>query len=203
VNRVRVRGLLEHVRRELTAAEEPGKVRAAVETAVAHLAGAGDPARLAELVLRLVGREPLTPLTRDPAEWADRTTVLGVPVWQSLRNPAAFSDDAGWTYTLEDDPHQEVMVSVLPPHWIRQLRDRFGVPQGEAVQAVQGYLTSGPITDADLECMDRMDDARRRSYIVRRWPGPAMLVAAMLYRPPDDDEPGQQDDPARLTSVAA
>jgi hypothetical protein len=40
--------------------------------------------------------QPLTPLTNDPAEWS----AVGDRLWQSTRNPEAFSYDQGITYYL-------------------------------------------------------------------------------------------------------
>lgn len=44
----------------------------------------------------------LTPLTDDPAEWNDVSEASG-PMWQSRRNPEAFSQDGGQTYRLLGD----------------------------------------------------------------------------------------------------
>lgn len=83
---------------------------------------AGHSGASAHLTLDLFGRlarwKPLGPLTNDPAEWNDVSPFGGrqdPPVWQSRRRPDAFSNDAGKTYYLLDDPR---------PWWRRLLRSR-------------------------------------------------------------------------------
>lgn len=50
---------------------------------------------------------PLTPLTNDPAQWIDRSAILGErPYWQSSRNPDAWTHDHGDTYYLLSQPSQ-------------------------------------------------------------------------------------------------
>lgn len=40
--------------------------------------------------------KPLTALTNDPAEWTDRSSLVGgQPLWQSTRDPDAWSHDGG------------------------------------------------------------------------------------------------------------
>lgn len=97
--------LVEHARRELElcgqTAEDPGYAASIVAT-VAAFASYGHPGGSAfaaiEQVCALLRFENLSSLTDDPAEWEDRTEMSGTPLWQSRRNPAAFSDDAGRTY---------------------------------------------------------------------------------------------------------
>lgn len=49
--------------------------------------------------------KPLSPLTNNPAEWTDVACASpGVPLWQSKRDPAVFSEDNMQTaYRLKDD----------------------------------------------------------------------------------------------------
>lgn len=42
----------------------------------------------------------LTPLTDSPNEWVDVSESIGTQMWQSKRNPEAFSLDHGNTYRL-------------------------------------------------------------------------------------------------------
>lgn len=48
----------------------------------------------------LLRYQNIAPLTADPSEWEDRTEMSGAPLWQSQRNPEAFSIDGGGTYYL-------------------------------------------------------------------------------------------------------
>lgn len=56
-------------------------------------------ALVTDLTSRLMRFEPLTPLTSDPAEWMEVTDGL----WQSRREPRAFSHDGGQTWKLNGD----------------------------------------------------------------------------------------------------
>lgn len=49
---------------------------------------------------KLLRYQPLTPLTSDPSEWNDVSKETGRPLWQSRRNPAAFSEDGGKTWEI-------------------------------------------------------------------------------------------------------
>ena len=51
-----------------------------------------------ELFNKLVSFENLTELTDDPKEWEDRSEISNPDLWQSKRNPAIFSKDAGKTW---------------------------------------------------------------------------------------------------------
>ena len=52
-----------------------------------------------DILRRVVAFEPLSPLTDNPAEWEEVMDGL----WQSRRQPRAFSKDGGKTYRLNDD----------------------------------------------------------------------------------------------------
>lgn len=52
---------------------------------------------IVEKVLRF---QPLSPLTDNSAQWMEVTEGL----WQSRRDPEAFSDDAGKTYSRNSEP---------------------------------------------------------------------------------------------------
>jgi len=64
-------------------------------------------ALVTDLATRLMRFEPLTPLTDDPDEWmhvAEEAAGAAPGLWQSRRNPEAFSNDGGKThYTLSDE----------------------------------------------------------------------------------------------------
>ena len=87
-----------------------GEFKGKVGTAVLELLeafekqGHGSPAATAvtNLFERLVAKENLTPLTDDPAEW----TKVEAELWQSKRNPNAYSKDKGKTYTLMGEHSQ-------------------------------------------------------------------------------------------------
>jgi hypothetical protein len=98
--------LAEPARRELElVGEEPEIIDWYVKVAETF-AEFGHSGASAEYTLRVLEQllryKNLTPLTDDPAEWMDVTeyTAEGTPLWQSLRNSAAFSTNGGKTYTL-------------------------------------------------------------------------------------------------------
>jgi hypothetical protein len=76
--------------------------RANIITIVGTFANYTDPvAREAILqkVLLLLQFKPLTPLTNELAQWVDRSPTLGGnPLWQSKRDPDAWSHDGGAHY---------------------------------------------------------------------------------------------------------
>lgn len=94
--------LVRHARRELEligqTAEDPAFAQSLIDAVSAFdsydgHSGASAMAGVAmlEALLRF---ENLGPLTNDPAEWTDVAEYSpGVPLWQSKRNPAAFSED--------------------------------------------------------------------------------------------------------------
>ncbi len=59
---------------------------------------------------------PLTPLTDDPSTWMDvaEKTVDHEALWQSTRNPEAFSNDGGKTYYLLDDGDRSTRYTSEP-----------------------------------------------------------------------------------------
>lgn len=73
----------------------------------------------AQQLCALLNRGTLSPLTSDPAEWADKTDQHDGPLWRNTRNPQAFSPDAGRTYwlltdTAGDDGNRPIYVSAPP-----------------------------------------------------------------------------------------
>ena len=75
--------------------------RAAIITIVGNYADFSDEERPAIIskVATLLGFKPLSPLTNDPDEWTDRSDESGGrPLWQSERDPDAWSHDEGQTF---------------------------------------------------------------------------------------------------------
>lgn len=100
--------LVEHARRELAlcgqTAEDPEYAESlvkAVEAFASYDGHSGTSAMMAvDRLNRLLKFETLSPLTSSPAEWMDISDISGTPMWQSTRNPAAFSRDGGHTWYL-------------------------------------------------------------------------------------------------------
>lgn len=113
---VREAALADHAERELRLAglfssdsDYGGMLGTAVMDLIRAMEGQGHSgfsARLAvEIFEKLTRYEPLTPLSDNPAEWVYHDAEMFPPrgIWQSVRNPSAFSEDGGKTYyTLED-----------------------------------------------------------------------------------------------------
>lgn len=56
------------------------------------------------LFKKLAKFKTLTPITDDPDEWTDVSSMSGRPFWQNKRDSRYFSEDAGQTwYSIEDD----------------------------------------------------------------------------------------------------
>lgn len=99
--------LVDHARRELAlcgqTAEDPAyadSIVRAVEAFASYGHSGGSMFMAIEQITALLRFENLSPLTDDPGEWIDRSPESGVPMWQSRRNPAAFSTDGGQSYYL-------------------------------------------------------------------------------------------------------
>ena len=102
--------LVEHARRELRlcgqTAEDPEYAESivkAVESFASYGHSGGSAMVGIEQLHTLLKFGTLSPLTADPAEWLDRSEMSSAPLWQSSRNPGAFSEDGGKTYYLLDD----------------------------------------------------------------------------------------------------
>lgn len=108
--------LVRHAREELTRAGllDPdgdydgmlGEAALQIVTAFAQQGHSGmSAAMVTDIVHRLMRFKTLTPLTDDPDEWMHVAgDVAGVPdLWQSRRDPAAFSRDGGKTYTVNGE----------------------------------------------------------------------------------------------------
>lgn len=98
--------LVDHARRELELiGEDPDTITGYLNViqAFVDMGHSGGSASVAIPVInRLLQFENLTPLTGDPSEWnhiADE--MAGQPdLWQSARNPEAFSNDGGKSFYL-------------------------------------------------------------------------------------------------------
>lgn len=97
--------LIEHAKRELELSgqwqEDPAyaqSIVAAVAAFASYGHSGGSASVAVEQLNRLIRFETLSPLTSDPAEWEDRSEMSGTPMWQSVRDPRAFSNDGGKTW---------------------------------------------------------------------------------------------------------
>jgi hypothetical protein len=96
--------LVDHARRELALIGEGQDVTDGIVKVIAAFADVADSGGSTPFVIahveKLMRFEPLSLLTNDPAEWQDQSEASGCALWQSRRNPKAFSTDGGRTYTL-------------------------------------------------------------------------------------------------------
>jgi hypothetical protein len=98
--------LVDHARRELVIiGEDPFTISGYLDVvqAFADMGNSGNSAVLAIPVIeKLLKFQPLSPLTDDPMEWMMVETGTGqnTGMWQSSRNPEAFSRDGGKTYYI-------------------------------------------------------------------------------------------------------
>lgn len=94
--------LVEHAKRELAIlGEDPDLVKSlvAVVKKFAEFGHSGGSAPIAaDYLNKLLRYEPLTPITNDPAEWADRSKESGYPLWQNIRDSRSFSANGGKTW---------------------------------------------------------------------------------------------------------
>jgi len=93
-------GLVEHAKRELALAGNDEDFNECLIKAVEAFAGYGHSGGSASVAIPMLNDllqfKNLTPLTNRPTEWMN----VGDGVWQSVRNPEAFSKDRGVTYYL-------------------------------------------------------------------------------------------------------
>jgi hypothetical protein len=129
--------LVEHARRELElcgqTAEDPAYAESIVRAveAFASFGHSGGSAMMAIGQLHaLLQFKNLSPLTDDPAEWADRSEVSGEPCWQNRRNCEAFSVDGGQTYWLLSEGAS--LDHPTPVHESRKRSDRAESDRGDA-----------------------------------------------------------------------
>lgn len=114
--------LVAHARRELRIIGEDDFVISGlckVIRAFADMGHSGGSAPYAIAYLeRLLRFQPLSDLTDDPGEWIDRHAegMTPVPLWQSDRNPEAFSTDGGRTYYLLSEQEAAGDLATTPLH---------------------------------------------------------------------------------------
>jgi len=113
--------LRDHARRELELiGEEPGTIDWYLRVVDAFRSfghSGGSAFATIPIINKLLSYEALSPLTEDPDEWIDRSVESGgEPMWQSRRDPRAFSGDGGTTYYYVNDSSHETHVSESPRH---------------------------------------------------------------------------------------
>lgn len=108
--------LVRHARRELALIDNDEDFNLSIIEAVRAFSKYGHSGGSASvaipLLFDLLQFKNITPLTDDPDEWQDRSEESGVPMWQSKRNPAAFSEDGGETYYLLDGEGNRGILSM-------------------------------------------------------------------------------------------
>lgn len=114
--------LVAHARRELRIIGEDQFVTdglCKVVQAFADMGHSGGSAHFASLYLdKLLRYQPLSELTDEPSEWTDRYAegMTSSPLWQSERNPEAFSHDGGKTYYLLSEQEAAGDIATTPLH---------------------------------------------------------------------------------------
>lgn len=102
--------LVEHAKFELERCgqydSDPAYAQSVI-AAVAAFSSYGHSGGSAEVAIEqlhtLLQRRTLSPLTPQPEEWVSREKESGFPIWQNMRDPAAFSADGGLTWYFVDD----------------------------------------------------------------------------------------------------
>jgi hypothetical protein len=133
--------LLEHARRELELiGEEPETIEGYLKViqAFADMGHSGGSAMCAIPVInQLLQYKSLSELTEDPNEWMYIGTEVwgdaeGQGIWQSKRNPEAFSNDGGKNYYLLSERAEEHFIAKLfqlPPKLHRSKRTDLFIAQ--------------------------------------------------------------------------
>jgi hypothetical protein len=114
--------LVIHARRELRLiGEDPATIQGVcrIIQAFADMGHSGTSAHFTVQYLeRLLRYQPLSDLTDTPGEWIDRHAdgMTPIPLWQSDRNPEAFSSDGGKTYYLLSEQQTVDGITTTPLH---------------------------------------------------------------------------------------
>lgn len=132
--------LLAHAEREMRRAHVEEDVQPSLLQSVAAFRSYGHSGGSASVCVpmlnNLLNFQALTPLTDDPAEWQDQSEMSGYPIWQSIRDPEAFSEDGGKTYWVLREERRWVRTLTSPLPWAirrRLPRVRMLFPQHRAV----------------------------------------------------------------------
>jgi hypothetical protein len=119
--------LLAHAEREMQRAHVEDEVQPSLLQAITAFSGYGHSGGSASVCIPLLSDllqfKALSPLTDDPSEWQDRSDISGYPIWQSIRDSEAMSEDGGKTYWLlrEERRWARGLIRVLPWKLRRQL----------------------------------------------------------------------------------
>lgn len=130
--------LVAHARRELRiVGEDADTIRGIcnVVQAFADMGHSGGSAHFAALYLdKLLRYQPLSELTDEPGEWTDRHAegMTTTPLWQSVRNPEAFSHDGGKTYYLLSEQDAAGDIATTPLHQSKALPRAADPAEGNA-----------------------------------------------------------------------
>lgn len=112
--------LVQHARRELALIDEDADTVAGLLKVVQAFADGGHSGGSAPYAIayleQLLRFEPLSPITDDPAEWIDRSDISSYPIWQSVRDPRAMSEDGGLTYWLVTEAEASGSREAAPLH---------------------------------------------------------------------------------------
>ncbi|UKD55172.1 hypothetical protein L3Q65_46220 [Amycolatopsis sp. FU40] len=92
--------------------------RARIIAIVGNFADYTDPAARAaalQQVQTLLQFKPLSPLTSEPAQWIDQSSLSGErQLWQSKRDPDAWSHDGGATYYMQSQSNAIYQSETVP-----------------------------------------------------------------------------------------
>lgn len=108
--------LVEHAKKELALLNNDADFNECIINAVEAFAAYGHSEGSAVVGIHILNEllqfRNLSPLNNDPDEW----TLVAKDLWQSKRNPAAFSTDGGNTFTLtyEQQPLHESEPKINP-----------------------------------------------------------------------------------------
>jgi hypothetical protein len=108
----------DHAAYELTYQGMTGTDHDNILTIVGTFADYTDPAereQIVQKVMTLLAFKPLSPLTNESAQWVDRSpTIGGNPLWQSKRDPDAWSHDGGLTFYYSSETGSQYQAIDAP-----------------------------------------------------------------------------------------